>query len=223
METHPFIQYWNATHKEDAVAFTCGRAFEFPGFPDPLMSPVFLSEVTSRAVSGLPGHHFNCVGDQAELSAKAEALGFRCVKKFKIAVTNPKPTPSGPFELLKLTDAVTQDWFWEILAEGFPKDLPFLRRLLPALAPKNFHTIVISDDHGPTALMNLGITGPQALVMTAAVRVRARRQGLSHALVKAAHAVLLEAEVTEALFWTEHDFLTPNGGQLSDYMIFSRA
>lgn len=212
---HPLVQYWQSTFS----AWSCSDnplTFLIPGFGDPVMSACF-AEVDRRT-------HYNYIGDHP-LSA---LNGYSLSKSFSLGTYNllnaASERESAEAMTTPLADAIKLEHFWMILNGSFPNDLPYLRRLLPFLleTKAEYTTAFVIEANKPVGLVNVGVSGRNALVLTASILPNFRGRGLCHDLVGIAKNIARENGAETAMYWTEHPFLLRYADQIYAYQIFRR-
>lgn len=208
---HPLEKYWRSVFGQYRSA---DHTYRLPLFPDPLMSPNFggpsyAGYVNRITTAGIP-----------------TPRNFRPGPRFKIGTCDITVWPAPPHELeiVPLHVAVTREDFWQILGESFPKDLPFLRNLLPFLPVTNavYKTAFIKDRGEIAGLVNVGVSGGHALVLTAAILPQARGKKLTHHIVDIAGYVARKNGAHTAIYWTEYSYLLKYAHEIQDYQIFFR-
>lgn len=207
---HPLVTYWKSTFAQYNYA---EGAFFLPNFPDPIMSPIFTEA----------GPHQNRILSKNIPPPKNATL----IKSFKVGTCrlNHWPDYLGPTEIQPLHVAVVRENFWQILEQSFPKDMAYLRKLLPFLPVTNalYKTIFIKTEDGRTAgLVNLGVSDHVALVLTAAILPEFRGHKLCRQIVNIAGSTAQKLGAEWAVYWTEHDFLLKYAHQVHHYQIFLR-
>lgn len=225
----PLIQFWKETYAEFAAPIEEGLGFHNPQFLDPLMSPNFVMGPLDKFLAGNPKlAHFNLIQKGAPSEELMNQYGFQLQKKFTVGILDLRHESPSPQEFstswLPLKEAISRDFFWLLIQDGFEKDLPLLKKLLPFLAesPARFETLILEHNGVPAAAITLGMQKEVALVLNAVVKKNARRLGLSHHLVTGAKNRLLSEKVLGAFFWTELPFLGDHANSTEQYLIYSR-
>lgn len=213
---HPLIKFWQNCYGAFAYSLAEGVGFSVPGFSDPLMSPRF---VTGKLELFLRdgGEYFNWIGPAMESPSH-----YRKQVEFFVGVADTHlATSSAP--VIPLRQALLRKDFWQLLEEGFPRDLTFLRVLLPYLARRpnaDFQTVLLQEKGNTKAVITVGVSGGVALAMNAVVAKGERGKGLSQALAYEARVQAGKLGAKEIVFWSELEFLQRHARRVDSYAVY---
>lgn len=223
------LRFWGAAYRRYEIPLAEGRGYHVPEFPVPLLSPRFVTGDRGaflRLNSGLT--HFNEIVPLGHDQRGPAPSGFRLDKQFYLGerALSPRGLAEGySARILPLAEAVRGNELPALLAEGFPRDVEFLRRaLLPFLAALDarFLTAFLDEGGRSVGAVSVGVAGGVALVLNAVIRAADRGRHLSPILTDLAQDVALDAGAKEAFFWTEHPFLSRHADLVRHYRIFAR-
>lgn len=223
---HPMVEYWQRVFADYQLPESL--SFKHPHFSDPLMSPCFLTGTLESLVSTQNPPYFNYIGKPENILPQAKELGYQCAKEFSLGftdITSMAVSCSHIVEAIPLEQALEKEIFYKLLEDGFPKDAPFLKKLLRALpqSKADYYTLFMKVDGEIAAMITTGLSDDIALVLNAVVHSSFRRQRLSRQLINATINFLKNHQVKKGYFWTELKEISQHGEQLDKYMIFSKS
>jgi hypothetical protein len=83
-----------------------------------------------------------------------------------------------------------------------------------------YKTAFNKEENETAGLVNVGVSGGIALVLTAAILPRARGKKLTRHIVDIAGHVAKQNGAHSAVYWTGHPFLLKYADEIHDYQIF---
>lgn len=220
-------RFWDQAYSRYRRPLPRGLGFHVPEFPHPLVSPNFaLGDRAAflRANEGmLP--HFNEIVPLGHDQRGPAPAGYRLEMQFFLGerrVSRRDLPPGFSLSVKTLAEAASGEELWDLIADGFPRDAPFLRKLLPFLATldADFRTAFLLDRGRTVGAVSVGVAAGSSLVLNAVVRARERGQGLSSFLSDAAQSLSVASGAETALFWTEHAFFGRHADLVRHYRVF---
>lgn len=226
---HALIRFWSSAYARYRRPLPEGEAFHVPEFPAPLFSPNFVTgdrAVFLRRNRGFLSH-FNEIVPLGHDQRGPAPEGFRLDKQFYLGERRLRRRgipPAFSAKVVPLAEAVRGEELWVLLEDGFRRDAPFLRALLPFLASldADFRVAFLTERGRTVGTVTVGAAGEAALVLNAVVPGVERGRGLSQVLTDVAQNEAVDAGAREAFFWTEHPFLGRHADLFRHYRIFSR-
>jgi hypothetical protein len=223
---HPLIQFWVGAYAQMSTVHKYGISFCHPLFKDPLMSPNFLTSPIHEFVKESSKFaHLNCISSD---SIESENIAnFRIVKRFflgTVKIESPKMKPKLECDVMPLHQATHLPEFFELLRDGFPHDIEFLKRMIFELPASNAHyyCLTIKQSEKILGFLNIGIFGSISLIFNTVIREEFRNQSLSNELFAHAKIFLKSKNVKQAVFWTNHQGLVKQAHSVDCYTIYSK-
>jgi len=228
-ESPAMIRFWEAAYCQYRRPLPEGLGFHVPQFPFPLLSPNFVVGDRAKFLRANEGllSHFNQIVPLGHDQRNPPPPGFTLSQQFYLGERRiaSKPLPPGFSSLIiTLGKAVKGEELWDMLEDGFSKDAPFLRSLLPFLTTleADFRTAFLLEDGKTVGAISVGVAGGAALVLNAVVPSAQRGRGLSQILTDLAQTVAVSRGATHAFFWTEHAFFGRHADSIQHYRIFEK-
>ncbi|MGZ3737150.1 MAG: hypothetical protein ACXVC0_19420 [Bdellovibrionota bacterium] len=223
------IRFWEAAYVQYRRPLAEGLGFHVPQFPFPLLSPNFVVGNSARFLRANEGllSHFNQIVPLGHDQRCPPPNGFRLSQQFYLGERRiaSQPLPSGfSSHVVTLGKALAGEELWDMLEDGFAKDAPFLRSLLPFLTTleADFRTAFLREGGKTVGAISVGVAGGAALVLNAVVPGVERGRGLSAILTDLAQSVAVSRGATHAFFWTEHAFFGRHADAIQHYRIFEK-
>jgi hypothetical protein len=220
-------RFWDQAYSRYRRPLARGLGFHVPEFPHPLVSPNFA--LGDRAAFLRENHgslsHFNEIVPLGHDQRGPAPSGFRLETQFFLGerrVTR-RDLPAGfSVTVVPLADAVKEEQLWNLIEDGFPRDAPFLRKLLPFLATldADFRTAFLHNRGRTVGAVSIGAAAKASLVLNAVVPSAERGNGFSALLTDAAQSLSVASGAETALFWTEHAFFGKHADLFRHYRVF---
>lgn len=218
--THPIQEYWKIAFANYRIA---SDSYFAPEMTDPILSPRFLSPSDVDRVSGdLP--YFNLI--QPWENSVVAYPGFKVRNNFalcRMKVT--AETLAFPFSVESLTSAASSQMHRDLLADGFPQDVEFLKRLetfLPTLNAEYLVGTIFNQANVPIASVTIGVTGSVAILISGVVHSDFRGQKISRKIKALVCYMAASRHVQEVFYWTKSDRLTLYADHVDRYLIYVR-
>lgn len=226
---HPLLRFWARAFAGYERPLTHGVGYHVPQFPGPLFSPSFPAGERARFLAANRGliTHFNEIVPLGHDQRGPAPVGFRLSKQYFLGrkKTGPNALPPGfTLELMSLHTAIRISEFWILVTDGFPREAPLLRALLPFLCtlPVEFRAAFLKESGRRVGLVCLGIADGTALVLNETVPPGEQGRGLGHTLCDAAANLAFQLGAREAFIWTEQAHHCRHADVVDHYRIFER-
>jgi hypothetical protein len=220
-------RFWDQAYSRYRRPLARGLGFHVPEFPHPLVSPNFALGDRAAFIRENQGSlsHFNEIVPLGHDQRGPAPDGFRLETQFFLGekqVTR-RDLPAGfTAKVIPLSEAVKGEQLWDLIEDGFPRDAPFLRKLLPFLATldADFHTAFLHNRGRTVGAVSIGAAAGASLVLNAVVPSAERGRGFSSLLTDAAQSLSIASGAQTALFWTEHAFFGRHADLVRHYRVF---
>jgi hypothetical protein len=197
-------QYWAEMFADKMIIEGNGvLCFQFPEFPEPLMSANFVLDERAYK-SSLP--HFNV------LSEEQESGDF-----FYHVLTKRNFSPCAGFKIEPLKEAIKRSDFWNFQQVCYPDSVSFMKRLLPFLSDRNHHHhAYIEENNQLLASMIVGESTQSNLLLNASVAPSERGKGHVKNLT---NSVIAHFPQEKSFFWTKHPWLKLDAAMSLNYRV----
>ncbi len=208
---HPIIDFWKKAYSEYKVEENCYQCLEMP---DPIISARFLKT---------DGESFNLVTDYRKEVINYENYYIRnnfILGRFKIRPL----TPKNNFKVMTLNSAILDDYFWELMKNGFEKDVSFLKTFFPFCLKLNaqFKVMYLVEKNLPYACAVIGMTDSEAVILSTVIHTDYRDQKLTREIEKAVHQIAFKNNIKECFFWTKSEKLLKFADHVDRYLIYKK-
>lgn len=212
---HPIEKFWSHAYasyqKEPGV-------FVVADMVDPILSPRFVKS---------NGPHLNLIQNiNHDVTTIPDYTlrnnFFLCVLKTKEAAL-----ASEKFAVKDLKEAKEDDFFWELLENGFAKDYQFLHTLMDFLpnlkAQFKVGYLLDDEDKGePIGCVVIGYTENEAVLLSGMIKDTHRDQKRSRDLNSLVNIIAQKENIEEYFYWTMSERLTRYADQIDRYLIYTK-
>ncbi len=172
--------------------------FHIPNFQDPLMSPAFGKLNLIHEIDSQVPHR----------------VGQEWLKTFYLGSFNSSPNQQHQnikeFKTLPLKEAIRKKIYWELLQDGFPQNIDFLKKLIPFLASleKPHFVIFLYKNSQAVAMLTIGVSQNIGLILNAVIKSQYQGQWLTRPLYHLIQKFGNQYKIDQFLYWTIHRALT---------------
>jgi hypothetical protein len=192
------IQYWDKAFSDYKV-FEDENVVRFSvkDFLDPIMSPIFVK----KPFEGGDFPYLNLLTTEPIPSAFNFDYG---------EIHFPFKTQSANlFEVVELNSIIENQDYWGLVQDAFPKDIPFLKRLLPFLTtlPSKHEVGLFYQDQKLVAAVTLGHIQGTGVILNTMVHTSMRQCGMTQKIFAHVCRMAESSSLEKVCFWTQSPFL----------------